>query len=254
MWQRYPKALSSGRNLAPERVSELALTGAGGHFGVVHALLAALAGFILPQISTAGVCIDAIDRVAATSPVPREILYSVALVESGHTVGAVYLPWPWTINEAGNASRFESGALAVAHVRDRISAGVRNIDIGCLQINYHWHGQEFASIDEMFDPLRNVSYGARYLETLYRQNGDWEMAIGAYHSGQPDRAARYAEKVMAFAREGPVSSETNPNPYAPDQRRPLLVGAAPLLVSPGRRLVDLGHRSPPLFPALVLSR
>jgi soluble lytic murein transglycosylase-like protein len=61
--------------------------------------------------------------------------------------------------------------------------GARLIDIGCMQINHHYHGSHFASLAEMFDPTRNVTYAAQFLQELKAQQGTWTLAAARYHAG-----------------------------------------------------------------------
>ena len=58
-------------------------------------------------------------------------------------------------------------------------------------MNWRWHGENFVSVAQMFDPLANASYAAGFLKDLEAESGDWSVAAGAYHSRTPDEAARY---------------------------------------------------------------
>jgi soluble lytic murein transglycosylase-like protein len=73
------------------------------------------------------------------------------------------------------------------------------IDVGCMQINHHYHARHFASVEEMLDPARNVEYGARFLKELYAREGSWTMAVARYHAGPDNDAAqkRYVCRVIA---------------------------------------------------------
>ena len=50
--------------------------------------------------------------------------------------------------------------------------GAKLIDIGCMQINHHFHSADFHSLGEMFDPARNVEYAANFLKSLKAQEVD----------------------------------------------------------------------------------
>lgn len=90
----------------------------------------------------------------------------------------------------GKGVWFETEDEARAYVYKNYKEGARSFDVGCFQINYKWHGHEFASIEEMFQPNPNALYAAKFLLKLYREKGDWGAAAGAYHS----RTQKYAEK------------------------------------------------------------
>ncbi len=62
----------------------------------------------------------------------------------------------------------EQAILRFMHCK---SSGMRLIDIGCMQLNYFYHGDRFSSIEHMFDPHLNVDYAARYLKDLKHNRG-----------------------------------------------------------------------------------
>ena len=86
---------------------------------------------------------------------------------------------------------------AIAAVQALQAAGIRSIDVGCMQVNLFYHPTAFASLDEAFDPLANARYAARFLAVLYRREGTWPAAAAAYHSQTPALGAAYAQRVMA---------------------------------------------------------
>ena len=77
--------------------------------------------------------------------------------------------------------------------------GMKLIDLGCMQINHHYHGDQFASPAEMLDPHRNVDYAARFLANLKRSHKSWSMAVARYHAGPNNDPAqkRYVCRVIA---------------------------------------------------------
>ncbi|HJO71542.1 MAG: hypothetical protein QF450_07035 [Rhodospirillales bacterium] len=61
----------------------------------------------------------------------------------------------------------------------RLSArGVRNIDVGCMQVNLLYHKDAFATLEEAFEPASNAAYAARFLKDLYATSGSWSAAAG----------------------------------------------------------------------------
>lgn len=127
--------------------------------------------------------------------VPVGVMGAIARVESGRTVEGRFRAWPWTLNQGGRGSFHSDKATALQTLRDVLDSGTRNVDIGCMQINWHWHAANFANLSEMMDPDSNTRYAARYLHELYQSLGDWEQAVMQYHSRDPQRGAVYARKV-----------------------------------------------------------
>ena len=79
------------------------------------------------------------------------------------------------------------------------ASGMRLIDIGCMQLNYFYHGDRFSSVEQMFDPHLNVDYAARFLKELKQSEGSWTLAVGRYNAGKNNDPAqkRYVCKVLA---------------------------------------------------------
>jgi hypothetical protein len=130
--------------------------------------------------------------------IPAGLLGSIAKVESGRPITSMsdIRAWPWTIDADGAGMFFDTKAEAVAWSRDAGPRGVRSLDVGCMQVNLQAHPGAFPSLDTAFDPAANVDYAARYLRELYTEaNGDWNVAVGLYHSHTPFFAADYRDRV-----------------------------------------------------------
>lgn len=139
----------------------------------------------------AALCDRAAYIASERTEVPLEVLRAISLAETGVKKAGKVGPWPWTVNMEGHGQWFDDRRTALAHVDRHLSQGARNFDIGCFQINYHWHNAAFTSIEEMFDPLSNATYAAEFLRSLYKEFGDWTVAAGAFHSRTPKHAKKY---------------------------------------------------------------
>ena len=113
--------------------------------------------------------------------VPLGVLYAVGLTESGRKNSLQ----PYAMHVAGRPYFAQSMAEGLRRFDEARAAGARLIDIGCMQINHHFHGEKFPSVAIMFDPRTNVDYAARFLKTLRKQEGSWTLAVARYHAG-PD--------------------------------------------------------------------
>ena len=127
--------------------------------------------------------------------VPEGILYSVGLTETGRK-GSLY---PYAMNVEGKAyyPSSQGDALGVFDAARR--EGRKLIDIGCMQINHHFHGENFASAAEMFEPRRNVEYAAKFLYNLHQRHETWTMAVARYHAGPNNDPAqkKYVCRVIS---------------------------------------------------------
>ena len=114
------------------------------------------------------------------------------------------------------------------------------------------HPDAFGSLEEAFEPARNVAYGARYLDALKQETSSWDRAVERYHTADPGRGRAYREKVYQRWAEAPPdalrSLEAAPEP------RLLMASLAPgrpadghsgerrkLRPLAGRGFISLGH-------------
>jgi soluble lytic murein transglycosylase-like protein len=137
-------------------------------------------------------CEREMTRAAALTGVPLNVLYSVGVTETGRR-GELS---PYDMNIDGQAVHSVSLAEATARFAAAKGRGAKLIDIGCMQINHRWHGSDFRSLSDMFDPARNVGYAASFLKALRAEAGSWTLAVARYNAG-PDNPA--AEKTYVCA-------------------------------------------------------
>lgn len=146
--------------------------------------------------SESQLCDRAAAAAARESGVPVELLLGITRAETGRADPSGRIaPWPWTVNMEGQGRWFTTPREAIDYVLRHQSQGARSFDIGCFQVNHLWHGQHFANIETMFDPLENARYAARFLLELHGEFGNWPRAVGAYHSRTARHATRYVASV-----------------------------------------------------------
>ncbi len=125
-------------------------------------------------------------RAAAAHDVPLAVLFAVGLTETGRR-GNLH---PYALNIAGRSFFGTSREEALAEFERSRAAGVKLIDLGCMQINHYWHGQEFDTVADMLDPEKNVTYAALFLERLRARHGSWTLAVARYHAGPRNTPAQ----------------------------------------------------------------
>lgn len=151
-------------------------------------LSALAAAFIFSSAAHAelNICEQEFVRAAAMHNVPIGMLYAIGLSESGR--GGILQPYAMNID--GRAAYEPSRSAAIHAFRRAKLNGAKHIDIGCMQINHRYHAENFGSLEEMFDPEKNVAYAARFLSELKQREGTWTMAIARYHAGASNTAAQ----------------------------------------------------------------
>ena len=146
-------------------------------------------------------CQAATHSIERKERLPDKILKAISIAESGRRddLNKSIVAWTWTVTSGSKEWYLDSKAEAVAHARSLIRSGIRNIDVGCMQINLHYHGKNFNDLEHVFDPLTNVSYAAVFLKKLYKGTSGgksgWMTAVGNYHSRTPEFHNRYRVRV-----------------------------------------------------------
>lgn len=157
---------------------------------------------------------SAYQRAASNAGIPANVLFAVALQESGMVIRGRLIPWPWTLNTDGVSHRFSRRAEACTALRHALTQH-RNIDVGLGQISVRYHGHRVREPCELLDPYRNLAIAAAILDEYHTPGDDWLVAIGHYHrpaGGKP--AARYRRSVqqhLAGVSEGKATNSPDTN-------------------------------------------
>jgi hypothetical protein len=187
-------------------------------------------------------CESAAKDASKATGVPIDVLRAISLTETGRKRNGKMRPWPWTVNMEGEGRWFDTEDEARAYVYGHYKRGARSFDVGCFQLNYKWHGKGFTSIEQMFDPIENAMYAARFLSDLHSETGNWVDAAGFYHSRTPKYANRYKERFRTFlARLGGAD-------HIPDQvRKPMALAARQDVAQPEKDMSRINN-----FPLLTV--
>lgn len=156
--------------------------------------------------------------------VPGGLLIAIARTESGLARGEAELrAWPWAANVQGTSHYFDSRPEMLAHLEAVMQADISNFDVGCMQLNYHWHRDKFDGLAQMLDPEANVAYAARYLRQLHDETGSWDAATRYYHSRDPERGSVYLQRVRRMWAQLDPSGSAGRGPL------PVLGASAPMI-------------------------
>jgi soluble lytic murein transglycosylase-like protein len=159
-------------------------------------LVAAAFTFSLPAAAAGtNLCERQMAQAAQKHGVPLGVLYAVGLTETGRGDSLR----PYALNIEGKASYDDDKATALRRFAGARAAGIKLIDVGCMQINHHFHANQFQSVEQMFEPAANVEYAASFLKELKAREGTWTMAVARYHAGPDNDPAqkRYVCRVIA---------------------------------------------------------
>jgi soluble lytic murein transglycosylase-like protein len=124
----------------------------------------------------------AYQRASTHSGVPVEVLYAVALQESGVSLRGRLIPWPWTLNVAGQAQRFANRTAACEGLGQALAEHApTRIDVGLGQVNLGWQQHRYEQPCDLLDPYRNLAVVAQILREHASTSDNWITAIGRYH-------------------------------------------------------------------------
>lgn len=129
--------------------------------------------------------------------IPSNILFAIALQESGINLRRQRRPWPWTLNIAGAAHYYPTrsdACLGLLQAMKRHPA--TRIDAGLTQINLGHQKRFYRFPCELLSPERNLAIASTLLREHYRADENWLDAAGRFHrpAGGP-AAARYRLSV-----------------------------------------------------------
>jgi soluble lytic murein transglycosylase-like protein len=159
-------------------------------FATVLALAAGVAStFDLTAAAEVGrdtVCETYLDRYSKQEEVPLGVLYAVGMTESGKK-GRLH---PFAMNIEGETVIKRSQKDALKEFAAARRKGKKLIDLGCMQVNHHYHGKNFDSVEAMLDPEANIRYAAKLLRQLNQRTGSWTAAVALYHASPRNKKAQ----------------------------------------------------------------
>ena len=118
---------------------------------------------------------------------PRNILVAIATVESA---------WkPWAVYAKRKSHFFKTKAQALSFIAKLRKQGVRNINVGFMQINLRDHINEFKSISAALEPEQNIRFAVKLLKWLKTRLGSWQMAVRYYNTSHDKYNIKYWNKV-----------------------------------------------------------
>jgi soluble lytic murein transglycosylase-like protein len=132
------------------------------------------------------ICEQFLTTASRAENVPLGVLYAVGLTETGNK-GSLH---PYALNIEGKTVFASTKIEAMGHFRRARNSGKKLIDLGCMQVNHHYHGANFSSPEAMLDPQTNIKYAARFLKNLYASEGSWTAAVARYHASPRNKTAQ----------------------------------------------------------------
>lgn len=132
-------------------------------------------------------CVSLIKKIEHEMGIPKDLLHSIAYVESRLR--------PYAVHAKGKSQYFDNKADAVSFVNAMKKRGFKNIDVGCMQINLMAHGKKFVSVEQALDPETNILYAAKLIKAFKKRFGNWGKAVKYYHTANPKYHNDYHARV-----------------------------------------------------------
>ncbi|HBP6526485.1 TPA: lytic transglycosylase domain-containing protein [Pseudomonas aeruginosa] len=134
--------------------------------------------------------------------VDPKLLYAVALYESKRILGKEVRPNPFALNIADTPHHPDSLAQAKKLLTDGLLK-TRAIAVGAMQVSIRWNGQRVEKPEDLLDLETNVRVGTEVLCEMISNQGDLELAVGRYHTPNPELEAvarEYGRNVIKIWR------------------------------------------------------
>lgn len=120
--------------------------------------------------------------------IPNGLLKAICYVESRHS--------PWVFNSKGVSYRFTTKESAVKSLEKIHKSGFNNNHVGCMQINWMSHKNNFKNVDQLITPYNNIEYAAKMIAKFYKKTKSWERAVQYYHSSPKSYTSIYYQKKV----------------------------------------------------------
>jgi len=148
--------------------------------------------------NSANACHGATTAAERAHRIPLALLGAISITESGRwdKNRQAQIAWPWTVYAEGRGRYLSSKSAAIKEVRQLRARGVRNIDVGCMQVNLKYHPKAFKNLHAAFDPMKNADYAGKLLKSQHKQHRSWGRAVEFYHSATLKYRLPYRRKVM----------------------------------------------------------
>ena len=143
------------------------------------------------------------NRIEKERGIPTNLLYAMALQESGVTRKGRFVVWPWSLNVGGKSLYFDTRVEAYETLKQELDNGrVHQLGIGVGQLEWQYHSHRFESLWDSLDPAKNIKAQADYYLELKSKTKTWIGALGLYHVGnirsekRVEWAINYIDKVI----------------------------------------------------------
>lgn len=133
-------------------------------------------------------CRDIIARVEKAYGIPEGLLSAIAETESRCR--------PYAVSRGRQSFYFSTLQETTKFVEDAYRRGFKNLNVGCMQLNYRSHRRSFSNTPEMIHPELNIVHAAKLLKSAYQRYGSWENAVRTYNCGNPYGSKRYWNRIV----------------------------------------------------------
>lgn len=153
-------------------------------------------GSVLIWTATFNVCAlnltgSLFDEVAKSSGLNPDLLYAVALAESAKSVNGTTVA-PSCLAIRADKPYYPESAKEAKRILDEVLPARSSTDIGCMQINWKWHGHKVSTPYELLEPETNIQLAADILrKAVDSVPEDQILGIGRYHHWDISSAEGY---------------------------------------------------------------
>lgn len=188
------------------------------------------------------------------SRVDSDLLYGIALAESGTSFNGMrdYGPWPWVMNVEEKPLFYSSREAARKALQSEVELGNKRVAVGMWQIYLRYNGHYVQDPLDLIDPVTNLYAAAMVLKGCGEQYATTRHVLSCYHSGNVDDAGTaYAERVLELAKRWGRPFRMNADGI---DVRYVVNDPPPVLIAPLRMEVVVNRDDRTTLPTLAANR
>ncbi|MGK2231367.1 MAG: hypothetical protein ACI92O_000525 [Colwellia sp.] len=150
-------------------------------------------------------------KYAKSAQVTPQVLYAVALKESGKIIDNKFLPSPFAIGVGIEKSIGQLEHISIypdtkedaqAVLSQLIATGHTNLGVGLMQISLIYHSDKVNSVFELLNADINLSVAAKILNACKKRNNESVNLLSCYSHGEGDdpKGLLYANEAFQYAK------------------------------------------------------
>ena len=105
--------------------------------------------------------------------IPENLLLSIALTGLAERLKESFFHGHGQSTQKVKDIFLKNKQQLISQAKNNLKNKIKNFDLGCMQINYYYHGHKFKNIAQMIEPEINVRWAGNFLLSLKDKHKTW---------------------------------------------------------------------------------